>query len=63
MELKATHELHKRRFSRNVGVALTLVAFIAIIFALTVVKITRGDAMQGFEHAVRPELTANEATQ
>jgi len=63
MELKATHDLHKRRFSRNLGVALTLVALIAVIFALTVVKVSRGDAMQGFDHAVRPELTTSEATQ
>ena len=63
MELKATHELHKRRFSRNVGVALMLVAFIGIIFALTVVKVTRGDALQGYDHAVRSELTAGEVTQ
>lgn len=63
MELKATHDLHKRRFSRNLGVALTLVALIAVIFALTVVKVSRGDVMQGFDHSVRPELTTSEATQ
>ncbi|MGI9389538.1 MAG: hypothetical protein ACR2O1_05715 [Boseongicola sp.] len=63
MELKATHEIHARRLSRNVGVALALVAFIAVIFALTVVKITRGDPLQGFDHSVRPELTVGEVTQ
>lgn len=36
------HELHKRRSSRNVGVGLVLVAFIGIVFGLTVVKITSG---------------------
>ncbi|MEC7965416.1 MAG: hypothetical protein VX083_10250 [Pseudomonadota bacterium] len=40
---KVEHELHKRRSSRNIGVGLTLVAFIAIVFGLTVVKVTRGD--------------------
>lgn len=40
MALRPTHELHKRRFSRNVGVGLTLAAFILIIFGLTVVKVT-----------------------
>ncbi len=55
-DLKATHELHERRFSRNVGVALTLVAFIAVVFGLTVVKVTRGDSLQGFDHQVRPEM-------
>jgi hypothetical protein len=31
------------------------VAFVALVFGLTVVKVTRGDPMQGFDH-VRPEL-------
>lgn len=48
------HELHKRRFSRNLGLGLTLVAFVALVFALTVVKVTRGDPMQGYDHVVQP---------
>jgi hypothetical protein len=56
MEIKATHEIHKRRFSRNVGVGLTLVALVAIVFGLTVVKINRGDSMQAFDHQPRPEM-------
>ena len=63
MELRVTHELHKRRFSRNLGVALALAGFVFLIFGLTYVKITRGDAMQGFDHAVRPELTVNEVAE
>jgi len=63
MELKATHELHKRRFSRNLGVALTLVAFIAVTYSLTIVKIGRGAQMQGYDYVVRPELTENEVTE
>jgi len=43
MTLKPTHELHDRRFGRNLGVALVLVSFIALVFGLTVVKITSGD--------------------
>lgn len=54
--IRAEHELHTRRKSRNVGVGLTLVALIAVVFGLTVVKVTRGDPMQGFDHVVRPEL-------
>ncbi|MDJ0637520.1 MAG: hypothetical protein QNJ20_01700 [Paracoccaceae bacterium] len=54
--IKATHELHDRRKSRNVGVGLVLVGFVAIVFALTVVKVTRGDPMQAFDHVVRPEM-------
>ncbi|PSL19623.1 hypothetical protein [Shimia abyssi] len=43
MSFRAEHEIHKRRFGRNLGVALVLVGFIAIVFGLTVVKVTRGD--------------------
>ena len=43
MSLSKQHELHTRRYSRNVGVGLVLVGVIAIVFGLTVVKVTRGD--------------------
>ena len=43
MAIKVEHELHERRRSRNTGVGLLLVGFIAIVFGLTVVKVTRGD--------------------
>ena len=56
MSFRPDHELHSRRFSRNLGLGLTLVAFVALVFALTVVKVTRGDPMQGFDHTIRPEL-------
>ena len=50
MSFRPEHELHKRRFSRNLGVGLTLAAFVALVFALTVVKVTRGDPMKGYDH-------------
>lgn len=43
MSLTPKHEIHTRRFSRNMGVGLTLVALIGIVFGLTFVKVTRGD--------------------
>lgn len=54
--IRATHELHHKRLSRNVGLGLTLVGLVVVVFALTVVKVTRGDPMQAFDHVVRPEL-------
>ena len=63
MDLKATHELHDRRKSRNIGVALTLVFFIAVVFGLTVVKVTRGDSLQAFDHAPRVEMIPAETSQ
>ena len=43
MSLSKQHELHQRRFGRNLGIGLVLVALIAIVFGLTVVKVSRGD--------------------
>ncbi len=40
---KTTHNLHKRRMSRNVGVFVVLAAFVAIVFGLTVVKVSNMD--------------------
>lgn len=57
MAIQKQHEMHNRRFSRNLGVGLCLLGFVALVFGLTVVKVTRGDPMQAFDHAVRPEQT------
>jgi len=43
MSFKVTHELHHRRFGRNLGVGLILAAFVALVFGLTVVKVTGDD--------------------
>lgn len=43
MSLSKQHELHTRRYGRNLGVGLILAGLIAIVFGLTVVKVTRGD--------------------
>lgn len=45
MALRVEHEMHQRRFSRNVGLGLVLAAFVALVFALTVVKVSNGDRM------------------
>ena len=57
MTLKAEHEIHKRRFSRNVGLGLMLIGFVALIFALSIVKISTSGPIEGFDHSVRPALT------
>jgi len=54
--LRVEHDLHRRRQSRNFGIALVLVGFIVVVFGLTVVKVRTLGAVQGFDHVVRPEL-------
>ena len=60
MSFREPHEMHKRRLGRNLGVGLTLAAFIAIVFALTVVKINNGGTVEGFDHATRTGLVPAE---
>lgn len=56
MAIKAEHEIHQRRFSRNLGVGLVLAGFVVLMFGLSVVKLRSLGAVQGFDHVVRPEL-------
>ncbi|MFZ3582715.1 hypothetical protein ACOI1H_11155 [Loktanella sp. DJP18] len=59
MAIQVEHEIHARRRSRNVGVGLLLLAFIGIVFGLTVVKVLQlGDlrSFETFDHVVRPQL-------
>ncbi|SPF75568.1 hypothetical protein ALP8811_00561 [Aliiroseovarius pelagivivens] len=53
MAIKAEHEMHKRRFSRNVGLGIVLVGFVALVYGLTVAKVSE---------LYQPE-TATEASQ
>jgi hypothetical protein len=57
MPITETHDLHRRRFGRNVGVALSLVGFAAIVFGLTVAKIRDGASMEAFDHTPRVSVT------
>ncbi len=59
MAIKVEHELHHRRKGRNTGVLLLLLAFIGIVFGLTVVKVlglTDIRQMERFDHVARPQL-------
>lgn len=40
MAFREPHDLHKRRYSRNLGLGVVLAVFVALIFGLTVVKVT-----------------------
>jgi len=54
--IQAEHELHTRRKGRNIGVGLLLAGFATIVFGLSAVKVTLGDATEGFDHVARPAL-------
>lgn len=59
MQISPDHEIHQRRFRSNVMLGLVLVGFVALIFAITVVKMS-GDVsmvdMEASDHILRPQL-------
>ena len=55
MSFRPDHELHTRRFGRNVGLGIVLAAFVALIFGLTVVKITEGEVSRAISGATKNE--------
>ena len=59
-EFREEHELHKRRFGRNMGLLAVLSAFVAIVFGLTIVKVSEGGKLEAFDHATRPSLLVPE---
>ncbi len=43
MSFRKPHEIHARRFSRNMGLGLVLAAFVALVFGLTVAKVSQDE--------------------
>lgn len=56
MAITREHDLHRRRAGRNIGLAVVLAAFIALVFGLTIAKVSGGGALQAFDHSYRPVL-------
>ena len=54
--IRAEHELHTRRRGRNLGTLALLTGFAAIMFGLSVVKITHVGPVESFDHVARPAL-------
>jgi hypothetical protein len=63
MSFRPDHEIYRRRLGRNIGLGLTLAAFVAIVFALTVVKVSESGPIQGYDHVVQPGLVPQEAAE
>lgn len=40
MALSRQHDVHKRRFSRNLGLGLVLIGLVALVFGLTIAKVS-----------------------
>jgi hypothetical protein len=63
MAIRVEHPLHVRRRGKNLGLGLILVALVAVVFGLTVVKVlSLGDirGMEAYDHVARPALASGE---
>ncbi|WP_069300249.1 hypothetical protein [Neptunicoccus sediminis] len=67
MALGKEHPLHGRRKRSNLLLGAVLGGFVALVFAITIVKMAGGGSMEGYDHTIRysidPELKATEADQ
>ncbi|MEO1561843.1 MAG: cytochrome C oxidase assembly protein [Pseudomonadota bacterium] len=48
--------IKERQARNNVWVGVTLVAFVGLVFAVTVAKMMAGHNMEAFDHVYRPQL-------
>ena len=56
MPISRDHDLHRRRLGRNIGVALALAGFAALMFGLTVVKVGSGGSVEAYDHSTRTSI-------
>jgi len=54
------HELHQRRKNGNLWIGGILGGFVALVFTVTVVKLSSGQMIEGFDHVVRPSITVDD---
>ncbi|MFT4794514.1 MAG: hypothetical protein ACJAVR_001616 [Paracoccaceae bacterium] len=48
MIVKEEHELHRRRRGRNIALGVLLLSFVVLVFAVTIVKLSSGQMIQGY---------------
>nr|WP_325249643.1 cytochrome C oxidase assembly protein [Amylibacter sp.] len=53
MAIGSEHPLHGRRKRSNLMLGAVLGSFVALVFAITIVKMTNGASMEAFDHTVR----------
>lgn len=56
MAITRDSDLHMRRLSRNLGLGVVLLAFVAIVFGLTIVKVERGGKIEAYDHQPRTSM-------
>jgi len=56
MSFPEQHEMHQRRFGRNLGLGIVLAGFIVLIFALTIAKASRDGEQSRTDQAMGQPL-------
>ncbi|KFE35619.1 hypothetical protein [Thioclava atlantica] len=56
MAITRDSDLHMRRLSRNLGLGVVLLGFVAIVFGLTIVKVERGGKIEAYDHQPRTSM-------
>ena len=60
-QIRAEHEMHRRRLSRNVGLGVALVLFVVLVYGLTIAKVgTDPNDALGVPGNVAPPAEASE---
>jgi hypothetical protein len=63
MAIAKEHEIHRHRFGRNAGVGLALLAFVVLVYGVTVAKMQSGDKMEAADHSPRISMTPAEPSE
>lgn len=56
MPIRPEHPQAGRKRRSNLMLGLVLGGFVALVFAITVVKMMNGASMEAFDHTLRPSL-------
>ncbi len=59
MVFRKEHPAFANRWRRNALVGGILGLFVALVFGITIVKLSGGHMMEAFDHAIRPSLLEN----
>ena len=57
-----THEIFTRRRGRNIAIGGCLIGVVVMIFAVTIVKLSQGIDMRGFDHTFETVPGSNRGT-
>ncbi len=58
--IKRQHEIYTRRGKNNIWLGVIMGCLVAVIFLVTIVKLTNGSKMQAFDHSLRPEMVESD---